>query len=45
MGKTHPPPDERLLVLLASMGEQLDSYQDQPDVAERFRAQLNAEGS
>ncbi len=45
MQKTHPAPDERLLVLLAAMGDQLDSYQEQPAVAERFRAKLVDESS
>jgi len=45
MQKTHPAPDERLLVLLAAMGDQLDSYQDQPAVVERFRAKLVDESS
>ena len=44
MRKTHPPPDERFLVLLASMGDRLDRYTDQPQVADRFRRQVKAEG-
>lgn len=45
MQKTHPAPDERLLILLASMGEQLDRYAAQPTVTERFRTRVAAEGA
>ena len=45
MTKTHPAPDERLLVLLAAMGDQLDSYASQPQLEARFRQQVAGEGS
>lgn len=45
MTKTHPAPDERLLVLLAAMGDRLDRFADQPQVAERFRKRVAGEGS
>jgi predicted Zn-dependent protease len=44
MQKTHPPPDERLLVLLASMGERLDRFASQPQVEARFRQRMTGEG-
>jgi predicted Zn-dependent protease len=44
MTKTHPAPDERLLVLLAAMGDQLDSYAAQPQLEARFRKQVAGEG-
>jgi predicted Zn-dependent protease len=44
MTKTHPAPDERLLVLLAAMGEQLDSYASQPQLEARFRKRVSGEG-
>ena len=45
MTKTHPAPDERLLVLLAAMGDRLDRFADQPQVAERFRKRVTGEGA
>ncbi len=44
MTKTHPAPDERLLVLLAAMGDQLDSYASQPQLEARFRKRVSGEG-
>lgn len=44
MTRTHPAPDERLLVLLAAMGDQLDAYAAQPQLVDRFRKQVSGEG-
>lgn len=43
MQKTHPPPDERLLVLLASMEDRLDRYASQPQLAVRFQHRVGPE--
>ncbi len=43
MQKTHPAPDERLLVLLAAMGDQLDRYAAQPQLDTRFRKRISGE--
>ncbi len=43
MQKTHPAPDERLLVLLAAMGDQLDRYAAQPKLDTRFHKRISGE--